>query len=95
MPGRTPVDPAANPFGLYDMHGNAWEWVADCLHPNYSGAPEDGSAWTTGGDCTRRILRGASWYIRPDSLRSASRGWLSAGYRNNDDGFRVARTLTP
>jgi formylglycine-generating enzyme required for sulfatase activity len=85
---------AANAFGLYDMPGNAWEWVEDCFHPSYSGAPEDGSAWT-GGDCTRRILRGASWYIRPDSLRSAHRGWLSADYRNNDDGFRVARTLTP
>jgi formylglycine-generating enzyme required for sulfatase activity len=86
---------AANAFGLYDMPGNAWEWVEDCFHPNYSGAPEDGSAWRTGGDCTRRILRGASWYIRPDSLRSAHRGWLSSDYRNNDDGFRVRRTLSP
>jgi formylglycine-generating enzyme required for sulfatase activity len=86
---------AANAFGLHDMPGNAWEWVEDCLHPNYSGAPEDGSAWTTGGDCTRRIARGASWYIRPGSLRSAHRGLLDSDYRNDDDGFRVARTLTP
>src|SRR5262245_34041178 len=58
--------------------GNAWEWVEDCFHPNYSGAPEDGSAWTTGGDCTRRMLRGASWYIDPGSLTSAHRGLLNA-----------------
>ena len=50
----------ANPWGLYDMHGNVWEWVEDCWHESYEGAPSDGSAWTS-GDCSRRVLRGGSW----------------------------------
>ena len=52
----------SNKFGLHDMHGNVWEWVEDCLHGDYSGAPTDGSAWTSGGNCDRRVLRGGSWY---------------------------------
>ena len=52
---------AANAFGLYDMHGNVWEWVEDCFHDNYEGAPDDGSAWTADGDCNSRVLRGGSW----------------------------------
>ena len=51
----------SNAFGLHDMHGNVWEWVEDCWHDSYSGAPSDGSAWTTGGDCSKRVLRGGSW----------------------------------
>ena len=50
----------ANGFGLHDMHGNVSEWVEDCWHYSYSGAPTDGSAWTTGGDCPLRVLRGGS-----------------------------------
>jgi formylglycine-generating enzyme required for sulfatase activity len=91
---------APNAFGLYDMHGNVLEWVEDCVHGNYwdgsySGAPEDGSAWTAGGDCDRRIVRGGSWDGIPQQLRSAFRGRSTAGLRNSSVGFRVARTLTP
>ena len=52
---------APNAFGLYDVHGNVWEWVEDCWHDSYRGAPSDGTAWTAGGDCSRRVLRGGSW----------------------------------
>ena len=86
---------SANLFGLHDMHGNVWEWVEDCWHKSYAGAPSDGSAWVTGGDCERRVLRGGSWGIGPRGLRSAFRGWVVAGDRGYTLGFRVARTLTP
>ena len=62
-----------NTFGLYDMHGNVWEWTQDCWHQNYTGAPTDGSAWTTGCSGNYRVLRGGSWYIIPANLRSAFR----------------------
>ncbi|MGB6537559.1 MAG: SUMF1/EgtB/PvdO family nonheme iron enzyme [Xanthobacteraceae bacterium] len=83
---------AANGFGLYNMVGNVWEWTQDCWHDSYSGAPANGSAWTS-GDCGRRVLRGGSWGNYPRSLRSAFRlGSRSVG-RSNDGGFRVGRTL--
>lgn len=82
-----------NAFGLYDVHGNVSEWVQDCRHLSYHGAPTDGSAWVTGGDCTYRTLRGGSWVDWPQSLRSASHYWLAAGVRDNDFGFRLARSL--
>ncbi len=87
-----------NDFGLYDMHGNVLEWVEDCWHENYLGAPSDESAWTTGGNCSKRVLRGGSWYAEPQCLRSANRGcWRhdSAGdwWEDGETGFRVARTL--
>ena len=81
-----------NRWGLYDMHGNVWEWVEDCWNGSYKGAPKDGSAWTK-GDCHRRVLRGGSWYYLPGFLRSAVRYWLVTGNRDYDTGFRVARTL--
>ena len=80
-----------NPFGLYDMHGNVWEWVQDCWHDSYEGAPDDGSAWTTGYDCEDRVLRGSSFDER--GLRSAERYWLPTNSRTSKLGFRVARTL--
>ena len=85
---------APNAFGLYDMHGNVWEWVEDCWNGSYSGAPSDGSAWRS-GNCSRRVLRGGSWLISPRALRAASRSRISTGYRDLSSGFRVARTLTP
>ena len=83
---------AANAWGLHDMHGNVWEWVEDCWHENYARAPRDGSAWTSGGNCSRRVVRGGSWGYRPWSLRSALRLRLDAGDRHRDVGFRLART---
>ena len=90
-----------NAFGLYDMHGNVWEWVQDCWNSGYGGAPEYGSAWTAGAtlDCGRRVLRGGSWSNEPRYLRSAKRA--SNRVRNTTDdrvdnvGFRVGRTLQP
>ena len=89
--GRYP----ANSFGLHDVHGNVWEWVEDCWHGNYRGAPSDGAAWTAGGDCTNRVVRGGSWLNRPWNLRSAKRGGYSDKLRSHFVGFRVARTLAP
>ena len=83
----------ANGFGLHDVHGNVWEWVEDCWHGSYAGAPTDGRAWATGGDCERRVLRGGSWNFIPWFLRSAFRFRLTAGGRLYSFGFRVARTL--
>ena len=75
------------------MDGNVWEWVEDCVHNNYDGAPMDGSAWTTGGDCSRRVVRGGSWYVNPGSLRSAFRNWYPPDSRNQFLGIRVGLTL--
>jgi formylglycine-generating enzyme required for sulfatase activity/serine/threonine protein kinase len=86
----------ANRWNLYDMHGNVLEWVQDCYHDSYTGAPKDGSEWR--GSCSesgRRVLRGGSWGNGPWVLRSANRNGLVTGDRLNDLGFRVARTLTP
>ena len=84
----------ANGFGLYDVHGNVWEWVEDCWNGSYAGAPTDGSAWES-GDCSRRVVRGGSWDSLPRYLRSALRLRITTGFRNLSVGFRVARTLTP
>jgi formylglycine-generating enzyme required for sulfatase activity len=83
----------ANNFGLYDMVGNVFEWVEDCGHANYKGAPADGSAWNTGALCDNRVLRSGSYISPPDGLLSAARGGNTVGTRNYIDGFRVARTL--
>ena len=81
-----------NAFGLFDMHGNVEEWVDDCWHANYSGAPTGGSAWITGCNSTDRVLRGGSLSDNPAILRSAYRFWYSPGYRNVSNGLRLART---
>lgn len=84
----------ANGFGLHDMAGNVSEWVEDCWHENYDGAPRDGSAWTCDGDCGRRVVRGGSWAPSlPRHYRSADRNKSDVGFRFFRLGFRVARTL--
>jgi formylglycine-generating enzyme required for sulfatase activity len=85
---------AANAFGLHDMHGNVWEWVEDCYHEKYNGAPTDGSAWIP-GDCRWRVIRGGSWNNLPQDVRAAIRDNIAPDYRYNYLGFRVARTLSP
>ena len=86
---------AANSWGLHDLHGNVYEWVQDCWHDSYARAPADGSAWTRGGDCGPRVLRGGAWLYGPRALRSADRARSDVGTRAGDVGFRLARTLTP
>ncbi len=78
-----------NAFGLYDMHGNVWEWVQDCYHDSYRGAPTDGSAWL-GGDCSRRVSRGGSWFYVPVDMRSAFRYRVTPASRFLNYGFRLA-----
>jgi formylglycine-generating enzyme required for sulfatase activity len=88
----------ANPFGLYDMHGNVWQWVEDTYHENYEGAPSNGSAWTKGEDTfftSSRVVRGGSWKATTDLLLAEFRYHNFANYRDEDLGFRVARTLSP
>ena len=88
-----PVDTfEPNPFGLYQVHGNVYDWVEDCFNETYQGAPPDGSAWTT-GDCYRRGHRGGSWFSNPWALRSAARNRNFSFTRFNFIGFRVARSL--
>jgi len=85
-----------NPFGLYGVLGDAWQWTADCWHPSYVGAPADGSAWTS-GDCTKHVIRGGSWDNTPIFVRSAARSGSVADGGEFDysslSGFRVARDL--
>jgi formylglycine-generating enzyme required for sulfatase activity len=89
-----PVDSfEPNSWGLYQVHGNVFDWVEDCYHDSYTDAPTDGSAWTSGGACSRRVFRGGSWTADPVNLRSASRYRVSPDARTV--GFRVGRTLTP
>ncbi len=83
---------APNAFGLYDMHGNAWEWTADCWTESHAGAPSDGSAVAT-GDCTKHVLKGGAWNTGGWRLRSAHRIAKPSTAREFDNGFRVARDL--
>jgi formylglycine-generating enzyme required for sulfatase activity len=82
-----------NAYGLFDMHGNVWEWVEDCYHDNYVGAPTDGSAWKTGCGVPYGVIRGGSFDLAPQLLRSAVRYWIYPSQRAYYIGFRVARDL--
>jgi formylglycine-generating enzyme required for sulfatase activity len=85
----------ANPFGLYSVHGNVWEWVQDCQHDTYAGAPADGSAWVKGCEVLgKRVMRGGAWSGDPSALRASSRNWFTPDFRTNAGGFRVARKVT-
>ncbi|MFM6281938.1 MAG: formylglycine-generating enzyme family protein, partial [Dolichospermum sp.] len=79
----------ANEFGLYDMHGNVWEWCQDDWHNNYEGAPTDGSAWISNNAKSDKLLRGGSWFVNPGNCRSAYRCYPAAGFGTYHDGFRV------
>lgn len=82
-----------NAFGLYDMHGNVREWIQDRWHGTYSGAPNDGTAWETGGDAQIRVLRGGAWNDFSPNLRSAARYRDKTTGLNRLSGFRLARSL--
>ena len=84
---------AANRFGLHDMLGNASEWVADCWHDDYNGAPNDGRARLRGGESCLRVIRGGSWAAAPGDIRAAARDRDFAGLRSNRVGFRVVREV--
>ena len=79
-----------NSHGLYDLHGNVSEWVADNYNDSYASAPSDGRAWTL-WDPGLRVIRGGSWYAPPRYLRSANRGWVPRAYRTYRIGFRLAQ----
>ena len=81
-----------NAFSLFDMHGNVWEWVQDCLNEDYVGAPTNGSAWES-GDCTNRMLKGGSWASDPTSLYSSARSSNAISLRFLNIGFRLAQDI--
>ena len=78
-----------NAFGLYDMHGNVFEWCMDHWHESYDGAPTDGSSWKTAGDTGRRVLRGGSYYHDGNHNRAAMRVGVQLTARSPSLGFRV------
>jgi formylglycine-generating enzyme required for sulfatase activity len=81
-----------NQFGLYDMIGNVWEWVEDCDHNDYNGAPSNVTPWTK-TNCLNHMLRGGSFIVPAEVLSSALRRPLGGEVGNFDQGTRVARTL--
>ncbi|MGA9380388.1 MAG: formylglycine-generating enzyme family protein, partial [Phormidium sp.] len=78
-----------NAFGIYDLHGNVWEWCADHWHSNYQGSPNDGTIWLSSNEGSSRLLRGGSWFYNPVFCRSACRYYNDAGYVINFIGFRI------
>ncbi len=82
----------SNSFGLYDMHGNVWEWTQDCWHKTYAGGPTDGSVWLTGA-CDKRVVRGGAWTDSAEHQRAANRIRNAVADRYLNNGFRLARDL--
>ena len=85
-----------NGLTLHDLAGNVWEWVEDCVHGDYVGAPTDGSAWleNDGGDCNLRVIRGGSWSNKPVGLRASYRDRYQADVRNDLLGFRLVQDIS-
>ncbi|MEE9302764.1 MAG: formylglycine-generating enzyme family protein [Thiotrichaceae bacterium] len=81
-----------NLWGLFGVHGNVWEWVEDCWHDNYEGAPKDGSVWQE-ASCDRRVVRGGGWLSIPQDIRSANRFRFYPDEASFSTGFRIARAL--
>ncbi len=86
-------DKEPNSFGLYDMHGNVWEWVEDDWHDNYNGGPNDGTAWIDSSRGSYRVVRGGSWDDFAHVCRSAIRDGPPPDYRNSLLGFRLSRSV--
>ena len=82
-----------NSWGLYDMHGNVWEWVADDWHVNYNEAPSDGRAWVDSPRGIYRVIRGGGWNYGARDCRSAARFSVRPGFLSSDVGFRLARSV--
>ena len=94
--GSRPVgSKRSNDLGLHDMSGNVWEWMQDCWHDNYNGAPTDGSAWEEkdSNGCARRVIRGGCASTSASFLRSTSRLWSNFDTRNYGIGFRLAQDI--
>ena len=81
-----------NRFNVFDMHGNVWQWTADCWNASYAGAPVDGSPWLR-GECDKAVIRGGAWGLTPHDIRSARREGDNKDLRSGRRGFRVARDL--
>lgn len=77
-----------NPWGLYDIYGNVWEWVQDCWHEDYNDAPGNSKVWG-GGDCAYRVVRGGGWANQADYLGSAVRGSYEVQFEDVSNGLRV------
>lgn len=91
--GTRPVGgKAPNPWGLFDVYGNVWEWVQDCWHPDYNGAPGDSRVWS-GGECSHRVVRGGGWDTPAEQAGSAVRGSYRADDSDANTGFRVVMSL--
>ena len=84
-----------NDWGLYDMHGNIWEWCEDAWHDSYAGAPVDGSAWLAGSQQWGRVLRGGAFFSYPENVRCACRHSYNPSYQASYVGFRVVSPLAP